>query len=110
VLVSFFNSGPVLDDIALRIDYDAGADRTLDSLPVHHLLTESPVFFHYVCLGIGQKHKRQIKLFGKLLMKINTVFTDAQNYRSAFFYLRIKLTEPASFLGSARGTVLGVKE
>jgi hypothetical protein len=110
VLIGFFNTRPVLDDIALRIDYHAGADRTLDSLPVHHLFTEGSVFFHYVRLGIGQKHKRQIKLVGKFLMRINRVFADAQNYRSAFFYLRIQLTEPASFLGSARRTILGIEK
>jgi hypothetical protein len=110
VLVSFFNSRPVLNDIALRIDYHAGADRTLDRVPVHHLLTESLVFFHYVRLGIGQEHKRQIKLVGKLLMRINSVFTDAQNYRATFFYRRIQLAEPASFLRSARRTVLGIEK
>jgi hypothetical protein len=110
VLVSLFYSRPLLDDIALGIDDHAGADRTLDSLPVHHLLTESAILFHYVRFRIGQKHKRQIKFIGKLLMRINSVFTDAQNNRSAFFYLRIQLAEPASFFGSARRTVLWVEK
>jgi hypothetical protein len=110
VLFGFLNARPVFDNLALRTDNQARADRTLHSFSIHHLLAEGLVFFHYLRFRVGQKQEGQIKLFGKLVMGINAVFADTQNYCPGLFYLRIQVAEPASFLGSARGAVLWVKK
>jgi hypothetical protein len=110
VLFGVLNARPLFDNLALRADNQARADRTLHSFSIHHLLAERLVFFHYLRFRVGQKHERQIKLFGKLVMGINAVFTDTQNYCPGLFHLRIQVAEPASFFGSARGAVLGIKK
>jgi len=89
VLISFLNGWPVFYNVALRTDYQCGADGTLHGFSVHHLLAEGMVFFHDLGLRIGQQHERQIKFFSKLRMRSNAVFADTQNDCSGFFYLRI---------------------
>jgi hypothetical protein len=101
---------PMLDHIALGPDHHGRANRALYLFAVHHFFAEGAVFLHDFALRVGEQEIRQIELGGKLIMRIETVLAYAQHDRIGFLKLWIELTEPASFLGSARRAVLRIEK
>jgi len=73
-------------------------------------LPKAPYFFHHFALGVGKQDIGEFEFLGKLVVRLNAVLADTDDHSIGLFELRAQLAEPASFLGSTRGTVLRIKK
>jgi hypothetical protein len=101
---------PVLFDRSVGPDQRGGSDGPFNCFALG-ILPRAPgaVSFHHFDLWIGQQYERQIELSHKLVMRIDSVSADTDNHRIGFGYGFDSVAEPARFLGSAWGIVLGIK-
>ena len=106
----FLHRWPVLDDIAVRPNDHGGTDSALNFLAIHRLFAEGAIIFHDDALRIGKQDVGQLEFLGKFVVRVDAVLADTDYDGIGLFELRIQLAEPASFLGSARSTVLWVEK
>lgn len=100
---------PMPADLAVGTDDDSRADRSLDFLAVHHLLSKRAVRAHRLRVGIGEQREIYLVAVAKFFVRGDAVLADAQNDGADLLRLFAEIAEAARLFGAARGIVLGIK-
>lgn len=100
----------LVDEFLVGADDVGGALDAGDQLAVHGLGFDDAEAVADGLVGVGKERVLEIVLFGELLLRLDGVARDAEDYYASLLQFCEMVAKAAGFDGAARGVGLGIEE